>query len=281
MNAVLGLAVLLVIGGASPAGSVILVLLTLAQGSRLSLFEAGAAVAVVTLVSLIAGLPTNWILLSVGGVWIPTWLLATNLLATRSLTLAMQVAVIVAIAGMTGFMIAVSDPAAFWQPYLDWITEVSELEGMEQYVEVLTPNIILWMMVLSLWFLSIIPVCLGNAWYASLPWETGNMGRFRELNYGRVIASTTLLLSVVGPLTGWLWALNVASFLFVAFVVQGLAVMHWLRAKENWPILVLVTVYVLTLVIPQWLVVALGLLGYIDAWINVRGRWEKSKGSRT
>ena len=46
-------------------------------------------------------------------------LLAVLLVTMRSLTLALQVSVIVASSSMLIFQLAVPDPVAFWQPYLD------------------------------------------------------------------------------------------------------------------------------------------------------------------
>ena len=246
-NAVLALGLLLVLSGPAPTGSVVLVLLTLAQGTRLALLQAGSAVAVVTLVSLLVGSPMAPIVLTVAGVWVPSILLASLLLATRSLTLVMQVSAILMIAGLTGFMVVVSDPAAFWEPVLVWIdTQVQG--GTAQHRDVFTPENLLLMMAAAFWLFAIAALCLGNAWYAKLPERSAQFGRFRDLNFGRVIAAATLVFTVVAQLSGWSWAWIVGSFLFSVFAVQGVSLAHWLKAAGMLPAIVVIAAYVLTLV---------------------------------
>lgn len=269
---------MLVLSGPAPTGSVVLVLLTLAQGTRLALLQAGAAVAVVALVSLFVGSPMAPIVLTTTGVWVPSILLATMLLATRSLTLVMQMSVIISVLAMAGFMIVVSDPAAFWEPIVVWMNALLA-GGAEQYAEVFTPDNLLLLMTVAFWMFATVALCLGNAWYSMLPEKSAEFGRFRDLNFGRVVAAATLVLTVVAQLSDWTWAWTVGSFMFAAFTFQGLAILHWLKAAGHLPTAALVAAYVLLLV--PLVNVVLALTGFVDAWIGFRRRWDKSKGSRT
>lgn len=231
--------------------------------------------AVVTLVSLFVGSPMAPIILTVTGVWVPSILLATMLLATRSLTLVMQLSAIIMILGLTGFMIVVNDPAAFWEPILVWIdTQVQG--GTAQHAEVFTPDNLLLMMTVAFWLFAIAALCLGNAWYAKLPEKSAEFGRFRDLSFGRVIAAATLVLTMVAQFSDWSWAWIVGSFLFSIFAVQGVAIAHWLKVAGMLPAIGLVAAYALSLV-PY----VLAVIGFVDAWIGFRSRLDKSKGSRT
>lgn len=215
------------------------------------------------------------IILTVTGVWVPSILLATILLATRSLTLVMQLSVIIMVLGLIGFMTVVSNPAVFWEPILVWIdTQVQG--GTAQHSAVFTPNNLLLMMAVAFWIFAIAALCLGNAWYAMLPERSAEFGRFRDLNFGRVIAAATLVFTVVAQLSDWSWAWIIGSFLFSIFAVQGVAIAHWLKAAGMLPAIAVGAAYVLTLV-PY----VLALIGFVDAWIGLRGRLDKSKGSRT
>ncbi|MGB5257059.1 MAG: hypothetical protein WBN44_07365, partial [Woeseiaceae bacterium] len=117
-NAVLGLAVTLLLPAPQLTSGVIMVLLVLSQGTKLALVEACIAAAVLLTVSLIFSVSIPSIVTLMTGTWVPVLLLSAVLLGSRSLTLTVQVAVIVAAVAMLVFYIVVVDPVAFWQPYM-------------------------------------------------------------------------------------------------------------------------------------------------------------------
>ena len=89
---------------------------------------------------------------------------------------------------------------------------------------------------------------LGYLLYGHIPGETRDFGRFRDLNFGRVIA----------------------FLMFAVFWFQGLAIVHWLKGEGFLPVFALVAVYALLLVLNVLFVMALAVLGYIDTWFHVR-----------
>ena len=125
-NAVLGLAVTLLLPAPQLVSGAIIALLVLTSGTSRAAVEAIIAAAGIAVASLILGGSLTSVMVLVVGAWVPVMLLAMLLVTMRSLTLTLQVSVIAAVAAMLLFQVAVPDQAAFWQPYLDVMEAVAE-----------------------------------------------------------------------------------------------------------------------------------------------------------
>jgi hypothetical protein len=113
---------------------------------------------------------------------------------------------------------------------------------------------------------------LGHSLYQHGPGEREDYGRFRDLNLGRVIASAMAVTSVVAFLAQLAWLQSVAFVMFAVFSLQGIAIMHWLHAEGMVPVFLLVLMYGTMVVLSPIVVTAMAVLGYIDAWFNLRRR---------
>lgn len=278
INAVLGLIVSLLLPASPITSGAILVLLLLAQGKSLALVEAMIAAAVLAAITLILEESLSSTIALLAGIWIPVTLLATLLIATRSLVLTLQVSVIFAVLTMIGFQIVVTDATAFWQPYLAIWSELASQNGLQLDIESISVNALSVSAVVVFWMLYSAGLLIGYWLYKRQPVETENYGQFQDLNFGRVIAFTLALASSLAIVINATWIQNFAFVLFAAFMMQGLAIAHWLRATKGLPVVVLVMVYVLVLVpVLQALpAIALALVGYLDAWFDIRRRLEKA-----
>ncbi len=275
-NAVLGLAVTLLLPAPQLTSGVILVLLVLAQGARLAVIEALIAAAVLLTVSLLFGVSVASMTALMLGTWVPVLLLALLLLGARSLTLTMQVSVIATVVALLGFYVAVEDPVAFWEPYLAQMTELARQNNLQLNTELLSAEVMTISAALAFWMLYVIGLLLGYALYRRLPRETGAFGRFRDLKFGRVIALTLALASVLAFLIDAAWLQNVAFVMFVMFWMQGLAIVHWLHGQGTLPLAALVAVYALLPFLQVLLMTALAVFGYTDAWFDFRRRMKKA-----
>ena len=275
-NAVLGLAVTLLLPAPQLTSGAIMVLLVLAQGTRLAVIEALVAAGILAVTTLILGGTLASVIVLMAGTWVPVMLLAISLVTMRSLTLTLQVSVIVAVAALLLFQIAVPDPAAFWQPYLDVMTEIIRQNGLELDTELLTADVMTISAVLVFWLLYIGALLIGYWLYRGLPLETVDFGRFRDLNFGRVIALTMAVASLLTLVIDVSWLSGVAFIMFVMFMMQGLAIVHWLHAEGVLPIFAVVAVYLLMPFLQVLLVMVLALIGYTDAWIGFRRRFKKA-----
>lgn len=275
-NAVLGLAVTLLLPAPQLTSGVIMVLLVLAQGARLAVMEALMAAAVLLIVSLLFGVSIGSVATLMAGTWVPVLLLAVLLLGSRSLTLTMQVSVIVAVLAMLVFYAFVADPAAFWQPYVEHMKELARQNNLRLKTELFSAEVMTISAVLAFWMLYIIGLLLGYALYGRLPGETAVFGRFRDLSLGRVIAFTLALASVLAFLVDVSLVQNIALVLFVMFWVQGLAIVHWMHGEGILPLAALIAVYALLPFLQVLLITALAVFGYVDAWFGFRRRMKKA-----
>lgn len=275
-NAVLGLAVTLLLPAPQLTSGAIMVLLVLVQGIRLAVIEAIVAAPVLAVAFVLFGGTLASVIVLMAVTWVPVMLLAVSLVTMRSLTLTLQMTVIVAVAALLVFQIAVPDPTAFWQPYLDIMAAVIRENGLQLDTELLTADVMTISAVLVFWMLYTVALLIGYWLYQQLPVEAPDFGRFRDLNFGRVIAFTMLLASLLALVIDATWLQNVAFVTFVMFMMQGLAIIHWLHGEGILPVAALVAVYVLLPFLQVLLVMVLALIGYADAWFGFRRRMIKA-----
>lgn len=271
-NAVLGLAVTLLLPAPQLTSGAIMVLLVLVQGIRLAVIEASVAAPVLAVAFVLFGGTLASVIVLMAVTWVPVMLLAVSLVTMRSLTLTLQMTVVVAVAALLVFQIAVPDPTAFWQPYLDIMAAVIRENGLQLDTELLTADVMTISAVLVFWMLYTVALLIGYWLYQQLPVEAPDFGRFRDLNFGRVIAFTMLLASLLALVIDATWLQNVAFVTFVMFMMQGLAIIHWLHGEGILPVAALVAVYVLLPFLQVLLVMVLALIGYADAWFGFRRR---------
>jgi hypothetical protein len=208
--------------------------------------------------------------------WLPVLLLAVLIQATRSLTLTMQVSVIVAVLIVGGFHIVVSDPLEFWQVMLTMMAEISREMGLQEQASILmseqasVAGQMTMLVVFSTWSLFSIIFLFGYTLYTQIPGVTADFGRFRNLNFGRVIALAMALVSMLSLAINAIWLQNIGFLLFAIFWLQGLAVIHWWYAEGRVPAFGLIAVYALMPILHVMLLMALAVLGYSDAWFGYR-----------
>ena len=277
-NAVLGLAVTLLIPWVPPqlTSGVILALLVVAQGPRMAVIEALVAAAVMIVVSLLFGVSVASIVVLATVAWVPVLLLAVLLVTTRSLTLTTQVSVILAVAGLLGFHVAVADPVAFWEPVLVAMGELARQSGLELNTELLNAELMTVSTTLAFWILPTAAMLLGYGLYRKLPGETRSYGLFRDLSFGKVIAVALAIVSLLAFAIDSSVLQGVAAVLFVAFCVQGVALVHWMHAQEMLPLGVVISMYILLPLLQVLLVTVLAVFGYMDAWFEFRRRMKKA-----
>jgi hypothetical protein len=282
-NAVIALAATLLLPLLQMVSGVIMVLLVLKQGVRTAVLEAAVAGVILASVALVTGSPLVQILLATLSTWVPAIMLGLVLQATRSLTLTLQVSVLVAALAVLGFYIVIDDMVAYWDPVmtvlLEW-TRANNLQEQARLMEsdpVMTANMLTMAIVLSSWMLYTVYLVFGYWLYKLIPGKSGDFGRFSDLSFGRVIALIMALVSLLAFVTGAAWLQSVAFVLFAVFWLQGLAVVHWLHSVGNLPLLVVIMTYVLLPFLHVFLIMALAVLGYTDAWFTFRRRVAKQR----
>ena len=280
-NAILGLAAtyILFLPLAGIFSGAVIVLLVLHHGARRALTEALLAAAVLALMALLSGSSAAQMATAALINWMPAYVLALLLGHWRSLTLTLQVAVIVALAALLGFYVVLGDPTVFWSTWLvdDAATLFREMGLHEQAAALIENQAVIAqqmtvLFVFTIWSLYAFGLLLGYALYQASLSQKSVFGRFCDLNFGRVLALIMAVASVAAALSGVIWLRNFAFLVFVIFWFQGLAILHWLHAEKRLPAIFLVVVYALIPLLSALPVITFAVVGYTDAWFAYRTR---------
>jgi len=280
-NAILGLAAtyILFLPLAGIFSGAVVVLLVLHHGLRRAMTLALIAAVVLALIALLTGGSAPQTALVALTNWLPAFVLAALLGHWKSLTLTLQVSVIVALAGLTGFYVVLGDPSVFWSGWLveEAATLFKEMGLHEQAASLLENRAAIAqqmtvLFVFALWSLYAFGLLLGHAFYDALVGHSAVFGRFCDLNFGRVLAVIMAVASVAAVISGAVWLQNFAFLVFAVFWIQGLAILHWLHAEKRFPTVLLVVVYALIPLLSALPVISLAVVGYTDAWFDYRAR---------
>ncbi|MEX1993306.1 MAG: hypothetical protein WD929_01485 [Steroidobacteraceae bacterium] len=267
-----------------PAGLMVLGLL--ASGRLVAVAAAaGAAVALVWAFGPLFGIGPALVIAT--AVLLPSYLGATALVGTQSLSFSFQALTVGACLLVLGIHALLGDPIgvltpliAELEPMLQRTAETLSRFGIDSSPEeigVATARVawatLGWMVLLH----ALLAQCAGLWGFARIR-EPGLFGRqFRELRLGRFIAWAllgTLVLSLVAHRIsghGWQAADDVLFVLAAAFLVQALAVVHGLRELQVIGLLPVILAYVALVLLPMALVG----IGVADTWFRFRERFVK------
>ena len=262
-----------------------LALVTLRQGAREGLITLLLSTAIAgILLGLMAGSVMPAVVL-LGLFWLPLWGLAVTLRYTVSLAQALRLSVLLAALAMLIFAFTLSDATQWGRTLLEQALKpmliqlgLAEREPqiLDQLLDYLSPLVL--GLIVANGLASLLCGLLLGRWWQALLYNPGGFGReFHELRLGRQTAGVTLALCTLAVIINAPWLNNLLLLLVVLYTVQGLAVSHGVVAKAGMARLWLIGLYVLLfLALPQMLMI-LCLLGVIDAWGDIRARFNSPK----
>ena len=245
-------------------------LIILTQGSVSGLKAIGVAIVGITLVA--------WVLIDAPALglwtglvqWLPIIFLTQTLRSSKSLALTMLVGVVLGVIGVSA-------------QYLVWgtletemITQTLQRMGQLQQSEAITVErniqlvrLFVLAMVAMAYLIFMLIVLIARWMQASLAGSKGFSQEFRALTLGKPAAAVTLLLMVLSFWAQQPWLNSLAFLVVIAFMFQGIAVVHCKLAPRRQVRMLLGLFYTLLLVFPQ--VVALtAITGVIDNWLVFR-----------
>jgi hypothetical protein len=263
----LGLGFAFFLPGAVPA------LVALRRSARDGLLVALSASALLAAAMWFAGRP-----LPVGltyAAWLlgPPLLLAALLGRTQSLSLCLQVTVLVGALLLVLLHLSLGDPAAFWAPFVRDLATEMQRRGLpleidtDVLVDVLARTLWGWIAVLTM-LLGVLGLFLARWWQAQLVAERGSFGvEFRALRLGRVLGVAAALLVVAALLTKQPLVDDLARLFVGALVLVGLAAVHRAKANERLAGAWLWVVYLLLITpLSPFVVLLLAGWGFADNW---------------
>jgi len=246
-------------------------------GPRKALTEVSMALLLLVLMGLLVG--SDIVALAGGALlsWGFACLLGSLVHRYRSLTLALQSAVLVSITGMALFVLIIGDDQAFWLAWLNSFTNELSAQGMESFEPAVLEqlSVIMTATVSASFLLSaILALLLGTAWWAGL--QGGSLGQlFRSFSLGYIVGGVAALLGIAA-LVGLPLAGDMLVVTSLGFVLQGIAVLAcWAEQRKwsgSWWAIVIVPLLLMAILPVPAALVAMGLaaIGFIDNWYSLR-----------
>ena len=210
--------------------------------------------------------------------WLPVWALAVLLRNSGSPALTVTTAGLMGLAILIGLKVGVADPAAYWAELMEPVRQ-GLIEGgilTDAQGQALIQEVARWMtgaFAATFYFQALLALFLGR-WWQSLLYNPGGFGaEFRDLRLGKGLGVLGLALMAFILVMGEnQWAADLLILITPLFLLQGLALIHWLvkamQANRGW----LIGLYALFLLaLPHAQVLTAG-LGLADIWVNVRAK---------
>jgi hypothetical protein len=251
-------------------------LIILTQGSVSGLKAIGVSILGITVVA--------WILLNAPQLglwtglvqWLPIILLAQTLRSSKSLALTMMVGVGLGAIGIAAQYLLWTDIEREWiEIAVQRLQQMDQLdpELVERNVQLIRLFVLAMVAMAYLMLMAI--VLIARSMQARLAESKGFAEEFQALTLGKSAAVMALVL--IG-LSFWLqqnWLSSLSFLVIIAFLFQGIAVLHGKLASRKQSGILLGLFYILLLIFPQ--VVALtSFVGVIDNWLIFRKKSENS-----
>lgn len=259
-----------------------LTLVTLRKGAREGLLTLAIAVCLtIALTGLLFGstLPALALLLIF---WLPLWLLAGVLRYTISLNFTAQLGLLLAALALAGLLAGVEDSAGWGRRMLEQrlepLLQSLQLPNLQQaaltaLLAPIMPGLIVGNILVS----TLLSLLLGRWWQSLLVHPGGFGAEFRALRLDPRLALLTAAVVAGAIWLRWPFLINLSLLLLAVYALQSIALAHAIvkqaQLAQGW----LVGFYAVLALLPQSLVL-LSLLGWLDAWVNIRARIKSPAG---
>ena len=259
-------------------GAAALALVTLRRGPVEGLLVAlGGAVVLAGGFAAVLGTPVPMVPLA-AQFWLPVLALAAVLRWTVSLGRTLEAAAVLSAMLVVGIHVLLDDPAAYWtEVFRRALTALQGQAPEAQVVEIFARSVApgmtgLWAM--NLLLVAVASLLLGR-WWQSLLYNPGGFGEeFRALRLSPWLAGLNLAAALGSVVMAAGLLPDLTTAMGAVFVLQALAVAHWLTHRRRLSRVWLVGLYLLM----PFLLRLLALLGMADVFIDLRRRVEARSG---
>lgn len=206
--------------------------------------------------------------------WLPIVILAQALKVTRSLAVMILTGLIMAVVAIAIQYLTWPDLEAsllpvFQQSFIKLADDPAiSSELVNEYTQLLAH----WMVILlvAMMYMLFVMILLLSRWMqGKIANSDGYKKEFHAIALGKPAAAAGL---VIVLLSGWLnqdWLTSIAMAVIVAFLYQGIAVLHSKLAENKHKALIMGIYYALLLIFPQVVAVS-SIVGVIDNWLIFR-----------
>ncbi len=253
-----------------------LVLTSLRNGARAAITAAVASSAIMVLAAMVSGVSPMVVVVLVVVAWPGALILAELLRSTQSLSLAVQVAMIIGMLAV-GLAYLIGDPVSTWARVLIDVQELlgSQAQGAQpQALWEQLPLVLTGLVVATTLLSMLVALMLGRWWYCALE-RPGHFGEeFRQLRMGKVLTLLAALVFVGAPLSGAGMLANMAMVGALGFLLQGLALAHFAAARAGTKPIWMGVFYTALIALPQVVALPLTAAGFLDNWLDFRRRFD-------
>ncbi len=255
--------------GAVPA------LVVLVRGPRPGLIVAGGATVFLTLAMWMFGRPVPVGLIYSAWVLGPPLALAVIYGRTGSLSLCLQLAVLVGALLLVLLHVTLGDPEKFWAPFVRDLAQEMQRRGLpmdlekDGLVETLARTLWGWVTALTL-VLAMCALFLAR-WWQTLPEQAGRFGaEFQQLRLGVVLGTAGAVLIGASAMTDRPLVDDLERIFLGALMLVGLAAAHRFKATGRLNAAWLWAIYVLLVLAAPLMVAAMAGWGFVDNWLRSR-----------
>lgn len=261
-------------------------LVTLRRGLRDGLYVALLGATACTLLAMLVQVNVAAVIGITLLLWLPIWVMALMLRSSMSLAYTMILALGFGLLLIAVYYMLFTDPAAQWrklaEPFLQGLSQYQALKEDQQ--KLLLDAVSNWMtgMMAAGFFLQMMASLLLARWWQSLLYYPGGYSsEFYQLRLPQPLALLTLAviaLLLLGVRSGSPMLDYLAVLLIAAYLLQGLALAHGLRAQLGANPLWLFGMYIMLFVVVPHIALLLATLGLADTWLDFRTRFTKGGG---
>lgn len=212
--------------------------------------------------------------------WLPLWIVASVLWVTVSLPLAFQAATLYGAIVVGLFYTMLPDPAEWWREVLGQLIPALKNTQLDasgtaaaSLVDSLAP-VMTGVTGSSLVMTTMLALLLARWWQSSLFNPGGFASEFYQFKLGRTNTLAAIIIFVLAVLPGYGLFNDLSVLMFVPFMFQGLALVHFVVDKKGVHWAWLFVMYILLLFLLPQLVTLLALIGLFDNWVDFRRRLE-------
>jgi len=241
---------------------------------------AGATLAVGLLAVFAVGNPAP-AMMFLTALWLPLWLLAALLRASRSMPLTLLLAAGMGLLGVLVVYLVLDDVPGWWQgTLLQVFAPLLEETGSAEQAMVRSAlesisRVMTGMMAAGMVLNLVVCLFLARAWQAQLFNPGGFREEFQQLRMGRLLSGVTLalvLLYVVQMGTLSSMAGDMLIVVLGLYMLQGLALAHAIVAMRQMHVAWLIALYIVAFVVLPQLMLVVAAVGLLDTWVDFRSR---------
>jgi len=213
--------------------------------------------------------------------WLPVWLISIVLREGKHLSIAVQIAVLLGVAGVICFYLYANDPAAVWQAVLNEMIKPMVSSGSDVQVEDVQRSVQMFShymtggMAAGTVYGLLFSLFLARWWQSALY----NPGGFREEYLSLKVHPKIAVASIIIVLIAWLMSgviseicWNITVLFAVLYTFVGTAILHTAFSSVKTKRFMIPFLYITLVLVPHTIAVVI-IVGVVDVWFDLRSKF--------